>query len=109
MTERRVRVLELILQLTIRSRNRGRLRALPDHRTESVKSQNPTEPGTFESRCADFAYGGPPWLPISQECASTPLLDYASVELQQGRVLLDADTNELTAIADRRLRAFAFC
>ena len=38
-----------------------------------------------------------------------PLLDYASVEHQQGRVLLDADANELTAIADRRLRAFAFC
>jgi len=62
--ERRVRVLELILPLTIRGRNRGRLRALPDHRTEWVKSQN---------------------------------------------LLLDADANELTAIADRRLRALAFC
>lgn len=36
-----------------------------------------------------------------------PLLDYAGVELQQGRVLIDADANELTAILDRRLRALA--
>jgi hypothetical protein len=36
-----------------------------------------------------------------------PLLDYAGVELQQGRVLLDADANELMAILDRRLRALA--
>src|SRR5262245_19720273 len=36
-----------------------------------------------------------------------PLLDYAGVELQQGRVLLDADVNELMAIADRRSRALA--
>jgi Family of unknown function (DUF6519) len=36
-----------------------------------------------------------------------PLLDYAGVELQQGRVLLDADANELMAVADRRLRALA--
>jgi len=41
--------------------------------------------------------------------ALQPLLDYASVELQQGCELLDADANELTAIADRRLRALAFC
>ena len=36
-----------------------------------------------------------------------PLLDYAGVELQQGRVLVDADANELVAIIDRRLRALA--
>src|SRR5262245_19865835 len=36
-----------------------------------------------------------------------PLLDYAGVELQQGRVLLDGDMNELTGIVDRRLRALA--
>ncbi|HEX3485917.1 MAG TPA: DUF6519 domain-containing protein, partial [Micropepsaceae bacterium] len=36
-----------------------------------------------------------------------PLLDYAGVELQQGRVLLDADLNELNAIIDRRFRALA--
>lgn len=36
-----------------------------------------------------------------------PLLDYAGVELQQGRVLLDGDVNELVAIVDRRLRALA--
>lgn len=36
-----------------------------------------------------------------------PLRDYAGVELQQGRVLLDADANELMAIVDRRLRALA--
>jgi hypothetical protein len=36
-----------------------------------------------------------------------PLLDYAGVELQQGRVLLDADANELVGIVDRRLRALA--
>ena len=36
-----------------------------------------------------------------------PLLDYAGVELEQGRVLLDADANELMAIVDRRLRALA--
>jgi hypothetical protein len=34
-----------------------------------------------------------------------PLLDYAGVELQQGRVLLDADMNELVGVFDRRLRA----
>jgi nitrous oxidase accessory protein NosD len=34
-----------------------------------------------------------------------PLLDYAGVELEQGRVLLDADVNELMAIADRGSRA----
>ncbi|HEY4266367.1 MAG TPA: DUF6519 domain-containing protein [Micropepsaceae bacterium] len=38
---------------------------------------------------------------------ANPLLDYAGVELQQGRVLLDADFNELNAILDRRLRALA--
>jgi hypothetical protein len=36
-----------------------------------------------------------------------PLRDYAGVELEQGRVLLDADVNELMAIVDRRLRALA--
>ncbi len=36
-----------------------------------------------------------------------PLLDYAGVELQQGRVPLDSDANEQVAIADRRLRALA--
>ena len=36
-----------------------------------------------------------------------PLLDYAGVELQQGRVMLDGDANELAAILDRRLRALA--
>jgi Family of unknown function (DUF6519) len=36
-----------------------------------------------------------------------PLRDYAGVELQQGRVLTDADANELMAITDRRLRALA--
>src|SRR5712671_240814 len=36
-----------------------------------------------------------------------PLLDYSGVELEQGRVLLDADANELMAIVDRRLRALA--
>jgi hypothetical protein len=36
-----------------------------------------------------------------------PLCDYAGVELEQGRVLLDADANELMAIVDRRLRALA--
>jgi hypothetical protein len=36
-----------------------------------------------------------------------PLRDYAGVELQQGRVLADADANELMAITDRRLRALA--
>jgi hypothetical protein len=36
-----------------------------------------------------------------------PLRDYAGVELQQGRVLLDADANELVGIVDRRLRALA--
>jgi hypothetical protein len=36
-----------------------------------------------------------------------PLLDYAGVELQQGRVLLDGDFNELVAVIDRRLRALA--
>src|SRR5262245_6364932 len=34
-----------------------------------------------------------------------PLLDYAGVELEQGRVLLDGDMNELKGIIDRRLRA----
>ena len=36
-----------------------------------------------------------------------PLLDYSGVELEQGRVLLDADANELMAIVDRRLAALA--
>lgn len=36
-----------------------------------------------------------------------PTLNYAGVDLQQGRVLLDADFNELTALLDRRLRALA--
>jgi hypothetical protein len=36
---------------------------------------------------------------------SNPLRDYAGVNLQQGRVLLDADFNELVATVDRRLRA----
>ena len=36
-----------------------------------------------------------------------PLADWAGVELQQGRVLLDADFNELVAVVDRRLRALA--
>lgn len=36
-----------------------------------------------------------------------PTLNYAGVQLQQGRVLLDADFNELTALLDRRLRALA--
>lgn len=36
-----------------------------------------------------------------------PLLDFAGVQLKQGGVMLDADTNELTAILDRRLRALA--
>jgi hypothetical protein len=36
-----------------------------------------------------------------------PILDYAGVELEQGRVLLDADSNEMMAIVDRRLRALA--
>jgi hypothetical protein len=36
-----------------------------------------------------------------------PLLNHAGVQLQQGRVLLDADFNELTALLDRRLRALA--
>ena len=36
-----------------------------------------------------------------------PYLNYAGVELQQGRVLLDADANELVAVLDRRLRALA--
>ena len=34
-----------------------------------------------------------------------PQRDFSGVELQQGRVLLDADFNEQVAIADRRLRA----
>lgn len=34
-----------------------------------------------------------------------PLLDYSSVVLQQGRLLLDGDFNELAAIVDRRFRA----
>jgi hypothetical protein len=34
-----------------------------------------------------------------------PLRDYAGVVLQQGRLLLDADFNELVALLDRRLRA----
>jgi hypothetical protein len=38
---------------------------------------------------------------------SNPLSDYAGVELKQGGVLLDADFNELVAIADRRFRALA--
>ncbi len=36
-----------------------------------------------------------------------PLLDFAGVELKQGGLLLDADTNELVEIIDRRLRALA--
>jgi Family of unknown function (DUF6519) len=36
-----------------------------------------------------------------------PLLNHAGVQLQQGRVLLDADFNELTSLLDRRLRALA--
>jgi hypothetical protein len=36
-----------------------------------------------------------------------PTLNYAGVHLQQGRVLLDADFNELTSLLDRRLRALA--
>ncbi|MDE2394347.1 MAG: right-handed parallel beta-helix repeat-containing protein [Burkholderiales bacterium] len=36
-----------------------------------------------------------------------PLADFAGVELQQGRVLLDGDFNELVAVFDRRLRALA--
>lgn len=36
-----------------------------------------------------------------------PLLDYSAVLLQQGRVLLDADFNELAEVVDRRLRAMA--
>ncbi|HEY2926790.1 DUF6519 domain-containing protein, partial [Piscinibacter sp.] len=38
---------------------------------------------------------------------SNPLLDFAGVELQQGKVVLDADFNELVAVIDRRLRAAA--
>ena len=34
-----------------------------------------------------------------------PRRDHAGVVLQQGRLLLDADFNELVAILDRRLRA----
>ena len=34
-----------------------------------------------------------------------PRSDYAGVVLQQGRLLLDADFNELVALLDRRLRA----
>jgi hypothetical protein len=36
-----------------------------------------------------------------------PLASFSGVELQQGRVLLDADYNEQVAIVDRRLRALA--
>jgi Family of unknown function (DUF6519) len=36
---------------------------------------------------------------------SNPLHDYSGVNLQQGRVLLDSDFNELVATVDRRLRA----
>ncbi len=36
-----------------------------------------------------------------------PLLDYSGVELQQGRVVLDGDFNELVAVLDRRGRAAA--
>ena len=36
-----------------------------------------------------------------------PLLDFAGVQLQQGKVVLDADFNELVAVLDRRLRAAA--
>lgn len=36
-----------------------------------------------------------------------PLAAFGGVELQQGRVLLDADFNEQVAIVDRRLRALA--
>ena len=35
------------------------------------------------------------------------LLDFAGVQLQQGKVVLDADFNELVAVLDRRLRAAA--
>jgi hypothetical protein len=35
------------------------------------------------------------------------LLDYAGVKLQQGRVLLDGDFNELNGVIDRRLRALS--
>jgi len=38
---------------------------------------------------------------------SNPLRDYAAVQLQQGRVLLDADFNEAVDVIDRRLRALA--
>ncbi len=38
---------------------------------------------------------------------ANPLAAFAGVELQQGRVLLDADFNEQVAIVDRRLRALA--
>jgi Family of unknown function (DUF6519) len=38
---------------------------------------------------------------------SNPLRDYAAVQLQQGRVLLDADFNEAVDVIDRRLRATA--
>lgn len=36
-----------------------------------------------------------------------PLLDFCSVEMQQGKVLLDSDWNALSAILDRRFRAAA--
>src|SRR5690242_9699460 len=35
----------------------------------------------------------------------SPFNDFAGVVLQQGRLLLDADFNELVALLDRRLRA----
>src|SRR5262249_30578290 len=35
------------------------------------------------------------------------LLDYSGVKLQQGRVLLDGDFNELNGVIDRRLRALS--
>jgi uncharacterized protein DUF6519/parallel beta helix pectate lyase-like protein len=38
---------------------------------------------------------------------TNPLRDYASVQLEQGAVLLDADANEGADIVDRRLRALA--
>src|ERR1051326_4759098 len=37
-----------------------------------------------------------------------PLRDFAGVVLQQGRLLLDADFNELVALPDRRLRGEAY-
>jgi len=36
-----------------------------------------------------------------------PLRDYSSVQMQQGKVLLDPDWNEQAAVVERRLRALA--